>query len=1031
MTANATGAPAENPASSLGQDALSLQISLPEMLDLALGTPEIGTVNLNILHNFLHVLLHQINLRTTKVEYRGDEANRIQAMIKSAKAGTSLQLHEYSIINSGSKTIQRDYDSRKEINADVYTRDVDGVPDSGKSDNAERTAASAPATARGKNDTNKDPASGVSAAKKTSGSKQQISAGMKGERQSVIFVEPVVNGATPTALGFKKLEETVVNLQQRFEALDELAKNPEMIERVRSSKTDPLSDMWHVININKRLDACEKGIEKLTTMVQDLIKGDKIEISPSGGSSKEVDHLNERIVELENQLGYLSGDLSNLMSTVNAEGKAGDPKANATQPTNEESKNSAKEGKKEAPQSSSSTKESGANVPSASNDPGTPAIGKENESPKPPATGGDPGTAASDTSKETSSTKKTDNKKAPENSTAKEKPKPNQERRSVIGGIDLTDLKRDVNALKNEMVEVKKNVGKLNSKLVEVLESPRPFSQPPKDPVTTGGVATVAEETKGPAVPKITGSAPAVSFAQESENTEDVSSPPSTESPSKLSLKRTESRVVRKVQASNRSPVSEPQSYEHSIEELEARVSELEKEIGCVNEKLNNDPMKLLGADGNGGVGDLVAKIQTMKSDMEKMNSLASRLMDEKENRESHTNALIEQIELLKTIKADKEDLEDALADKADARAVNRKVSHDQFDAACDDLARGLEDAITKLSQQESVWQQALDEVQREIEGKLDKIEISPLKDFVNNRLKTLQEKLKALAEMRRENEAAGTKKMLSDVQCISCDANVVMKMEDGGSNYRAPALPCSKSIKPYLTYELDQVRKQQRKLPTSRNMLQFEAAMQDLARKSKPVKEELSMKSPRDHLCNRYCGGSHTITTPQQRVMRMGHFLTQWGPEAIQLTEGVVQGNDGQLYRSRPMPGKSETTTVPGDADGPVEIPPGTPRSPSMVEAGIASQRQSQVIRGRSSIATLPKRTSTRRVSETSREAKNVEIPMGPSTPPSAEAGTTVDDSETVPEPPAPMDEVVREPSLVTNQGEEEEMEMLTEADE
>jgi len=35
---------------------------------------------------------------------------------------------------------------------------------------------------------------------------------------------------------------------------------------------------------------------------------------------------------------------------------------------------------------------------------------------------------------------------------------------------------------------------------------------------------------------------------------------------------------------------------------------------------------------------------------------------------------LLEQIELLKTVKADKEDLEDALADKADTQAVNRKV---------------------------------------------------------------------------------------------------------------------------------------------------------------------------------------------------------------------------------------------------------------------------------------------------------------------------------------------------------------------
>lgn len=59
-----------------------------------------------------------------------------------------------------------------------------------------------------------------------------------------------------------------------------------------------------------------------------------------------------------------------------------------------------------------------------------------------------------------------------------------------------------------------------------------------------------------------------------------------------------------------------------------------------------------------------------------------------------------EEIELLKTVKADREDLEDALADKADACAVNRKVSHDQFDQACDDLSKGIEEALAKLTQQ-------------------------------------------------------------------------------------------------------------------------------------------------------------------------------------------------------------------------------------------------------------------------------------------------------------------------------------------
>lgn len=60
----------------------------------------------------------------------------------------------------------------------------------------------------------------------------------------------------------------------------------------------------------------------------------------------------------------------------------------------------------------------------------------------------------------------------------------------------------------------------------------------------------------------------------------------------------------------------------------------------------------------------------------------------------------MEQIELLKTVKADREDLEDALADKADACMVNRKVSVEQFDSACEDINKAVEESLYKITQQ-------------------------------------------------------------------------------------------------------------------------------------------------------------------------------------------------------------------------------------------------------------------------------------------------------------------------------------------
>lgn len=69
------------------------------------------------------------------------------------------------------------------------------------------------------------------------------------------------------------------------------------------------------------------------------------------------------------------------------------------------------------------------------------------------------------------------------------------------------------------------------------------------------------------------------------------------------------------------------------------------------------------------------------------------------------------------------------------------------------------------------------------------------------------------------------------------------MKTEEIG-RFRLEPLPCTTGIKPYLTYELDKIRKQ-RRLPHGRNMIQFEAAMQEEIKKIK-AKEEMLAKTPR-----------------------------------------------------------------------------------------------------------------------------------------------------------------------------------------
>ncbi|KAG7198004.1 hypothetical protein KM043_016229 [Ampulex compressa] len=772
MAAKTAKAPAQKPVAATNSEVASLEVSLPQMLDLALGTPE--------------------------------------TMVTSLKAGPTLHLHEYSITDASGNVKQRLRDTDA-VNVDVLT----DAPDTDKEpvSKVEKTTPSPPTNDETHMEKDSPEATTRPDTITTKGIKQQIGPGLEGEFQTVIFVEPVVDGTTPTALSFKQLENSVRELQQRFQALEELSTTSELIERLKGKITDPVTDVWQIINITKRLDASEQGIDKLTTIVQDVMKGET-----NFGATGDTSQFEEKLANMENDISDMERTIINLQTVVSmlSEEKVRD----SSVPTETE-----------------------------------PTVDKDS-----------PDTDQKENDKET-----VDESSKAEKETVDEPPKPTKlaSRRATMGGIDIFEMQNNVSALKTEVALMRKDLHDLNQKMI--IESEK--------------VSTTADVVIKPAHDEISSDEPLKTEEKPKQQTGLKSTEP-------IEGQLTECiEEVRRLEA----------IYGDTLQQLASRIETLEKEVSSLSERIQSVPTK---ASDDSELNEVVKKIQDIRGDMERLNETADRLMDDKENREIHLNALLEQIELLKTIKADKEDLEDALADKADAHMINRKVSHDQFDAACDDLARGLEDAIGKLGKQETIWQQALDEVQREIESKVDKIEISPLRDFVNNRLKSLQEKLKSMAEMSRENEAAGTKKMLRDVQCISCDKNVVMRMEDT-AKIRLEPLPATMSMKPYLTYELDQVRKQQRKLPHSRNMIQFEAALQEETRKQKSAREELLAKTPRDHLCNRYCGGSHTVTTPQQRVMRLGHFLSQWGPETVQLTDGVVKGTDGKMYRGRPMPGK------------------------------------------------------------------------------------------------------------------------------
>ena len=48
-------------------------LSLPQMVDLALGTPEVGAVNFNVLHSLLHALIQKLDLTESRAVISEDD----------------------------------------------------------------------------------------------------------------------------------------------------------------------------------------------------------------------------------------------------------------------------------------------------------------------------------------------------------------------------------------------------------------------------------------------------------------------------------------------------------------------------------------------------------------------------------------------------------------------------------------------------------------------------------------------------------------------------------------------------------------------------------------------------------------------------------------------------------------------------------------------------------------------------------------------------------------------------------------------
>lgn len=344
-------------------------------------------------------------------------------------------------------------------------------------------------------------------------------------------------------------------------------------------------------------------------------------------------------------------------------------------------------------------------------------------------------------------------------------------------------------------------------------------------------------------------------------------------------------------------------------DKLEVRVDKLEHEMPNKADKKDLENLKLPD-DLLKQLSDLRSLVDNMRQsrdrDVEALNRIRKALGDQQKELE-RISAVLEALaqggkdvgekleELfrltnrLEEIKADKSYVDQQLEPKADKIQLDAKVNFNLFDETTGTLNSQVDELLRKLLSTEDDLRRLLKMLGADLDGKLDRLEMDALKDWLEKRLKALAAKIKsgpANIDLNEDDAAGLRRQLLQHFHCISCDRPLeVAAHPPAPSLPEKPALTVTKSMRPYTTFELDSIRQHARSLNAG-EMLDA-------------------------YYTPRAAGGAHTLTYPNKRVARTAavpeedHSPTRAAAAApvgggLQRAETDIQGMDGHIYKGR-----------------------------------------------------------------------------------------------------------------------------------
>uniref|UniRef100_A0A8C6G1I7 Glutamine rich 2 n=1 Tax=Moschus moschiferus TaxID=68415 RepID=A0A8C6G1I7_MOSMO len=386
----------------------------------------------------------------------------------------------------------------------------------------------------------------------------------------------------------------------------------------------------------------------------------------------------------------------------------------------------------------------------------------------------------------------------------------------------------------------------------------------------------------------------------------------------------------------------------HQVSMLVQRYEQLQNMVNNLAASRPSKKAKLQSQDEE-LLGHVQSAILQVQGDCEKLNITTSNLIEDHRQKQKDIDVLYQGLEKLEKEKANREHLEMEIDVKADKSALAAKVSRIQFDATTEQLNHMMQELVAKMTGQEKDWQKMLDKLLVEMDNKLDRLELDPVKQSLEDRWKSLRQQLKERSPLYQADEAAAMRRqLLAHFHCLSCDRPLetpvtgqVIPMTPVG-----PCLPGHRSVRPYTVFELEQIRQQSRNLKLgsssfprgdlgqversvgrlrtmhSKMLLDIEKVQihfgGSVKASSQMIRELLQaqcLSSPcykrlpdmADYSYSsapRPCGGSHTLTYPYRRIrlqhLSQGLYPTEEIQIAMKHDEVDILGLDGHIYKGR-----------------------------------------------------------------------------------------------------------------------------------